>query len=111
MPDRSPPRGLVGVGTGGLVLEAIVLLLATPAVATAERGHVVGWHLGYLLAAAALLVLAAALLRRPGGRLFGAAVQVVVVGAGVVTWPMYVVGLAFAGIWAYYLRLWRSAGR
>jgi hypothetical protein len=29
-----------------------------------------------------------------------------VVVAGVVTWPMYVVGVAFAAIWAYWLAQW-----
>jgi hypothetical protein len=32
--------------------------------------------------------------------------QVFVVASGLVTWPMFVVGLAFAGIWVYWLRLW-----
>jgi hypothetical protein len=105
------PRGLVGVGIGGLVLEALVLLLAAPAVASAERGHVSTAGIAYLLALAALLVVAAAVLRRRGGRLVGTAVQPLVVAAGVVTWPMYVVGALFAGIWLYYLRLWRGMGQ
>jgi Protein of unknown function (DUF4233) len=108
--DRRPaPRGLVGVGIGGLALEAIVLLLAAPAVATAERGHVSAAGVGYLLGLAVLVVVAAAVLRRPGGRLVGSAVQPLVIAAGVVTWPMYVVGALFAAIWVYYLRLWRHA--
>jgi hypothetical protein len=109
--SEAAPRGLVGVGIGGLTLEAIVVLLATPAVTTAERGHVVAWHVAYLLALAVLLVAAAAVLRRPHGLLVGSAVQPLVVGAGVVTWPMYVVGVLFTAIWVYYLRLWREAGR
>jgi hypothetical protein len=28
--------------------------------------------------------------------------------AGIVTWPMYVVGVVFAAIWAYWLRLKRA---
>lgn len=109
----APPRGLVGVGIGGLSLEALVLLLATPAVVTAERGHVVGWHVGYLLGLVVLVVVAAAVLGRlrggTRGLALGTAVQPLAVAAGVITWPMYVVGLCFAGIWAYYLRLWRTA--
>ena len=103
-----PPRGLVGVGIGGLALEAVVLLLAAPAVASAERGHVAGWHVGMLLGLAVLLIIAATLLRRPGGLVAGTAVQPLVIAAGVITWPMYVVGVLFAAIWLYYLRLWRA---
>jgi hypothetical protein len=33
-----------------------------------------------------------------------------VVAAGLVTWPMYVVGAVFAAIWVYWLRL-RRLGR
>ena len=103
----APPRGLLGIGAGGLVLEALVLLLAAPAVASAERGHVVAWHVAYLLVVAVLLIVAAAMLRRRHGLAFATAVQPLVILAGVVTWPMYVVGVLFAAIWVYYLRLWR----
>jgi hypothetical protein len=104
----APPRGLVGIGIGALSLEALVLLLATPAVVTAERGHVVAWHVGYLVGLVVLLVVAASVLRRPWGLHVGTVAQPLVVVAGVVTWPMYVVGALFALLWAYYLRLWRD---
>src|SRR3954467_13833715 len=94
--NTAPPRGLLGIGAGGLVLEALVLLLAAPAVAAAERGHVVPWHIAYLLVVAVLLILAAATLRRRHGLVFATAVQPLVVLAGIVTWPMYVVGVLFA---------------
>ena len=106
MTQEAPPRGLIGIGIGGLVLEALVLLLAAPAVAAAERGHVTWWHVAYLLVLAVLLIVAAALLRRPNGRVFGTVLQPFVIAAGLVTWPMYVVGALFTGIWIYYLRLW-----
>jgi hypothetical protein len=104
----APPRGLVGVGIGGLALEAIVLLLAAPAIATAERGHVSAWHVALPLVLAALTVAAAVVLRRPRGRLAGSVLQPLVIAAGVVTWPLYVVGALFGAIWVYYLRLWRT---
>ena len=105
--DKSVPRGLIGIGIGGLTLEALVLLLAIPAVAGAERGHVTAWHLIYMGVLVVLVILAAAWLRRPHGLVPGTVVQPLVIAAGAVTWPMYVVGLLFAGIWVYYLRLWR----
>jgi hypothetical protein len=107
MSDATAPRGLYAVGTAGLAIEALVLLLAIPAVASSERGHVSAAHIGYLVLLVLLLIAAAALLRRRGGKVVSSAVQVLVIGAGVVSWPMYVVGLAFAGIWVYWLRQWQ----
>ncbi len=106
--SRPAPRGLMAVGAAGLVFEAIVILLAVPAVTTAQRGPV---HVGgvvYLGVLAVLLVAAAGLLRRRGGVAAASVVQVLVVAAGVVTWPMYVVGVVFAAIWAYWLHLRRT---
>lgn len=99
------PRGLIGIGAAGLVFEAIVLFLAAPAVASLRRGHVPAAGIGYLLGLGVLLVVVAGLLRRRGGVTAGTVVQVLVVAAGAVTWPMYVVGLIFAAIWAYWLYL------
>jgi hypothetical protein len=107
-PDAKPPteRGLYAIGAAGLGLEALVLLLAAPAVISLERGHVSWLKVGYMFALALLLVVGAVVLRRPGGKVFGSALQVLAIAGGVITWPMYVVGLAFAGIWIYWLRLW-----
>jgi hypothetical protein len=101
------PRGLYTIGSAGLAIEALVVLLAVPAVITAERGHVSAAAVAYLLGLVVLLVVAAARLRRRGGKVVSSAVQVLVVAAGAISWPMYVVGAAFAGIWVYWLRLWR----
>jgi hypothetical protein len=110
-PAVDPPRGLLGVGAAGLAIEALVVLLAAPAVVSLDRGHVSGWGVGYVLAVAVLLVLAAARLRAPGGKVFASVLQVLVVAAGVVTWPMYVVGASFAGIWLWWLRQWPRPAR
>jgi hypothetical protein len=99
----------MAVGAAGLVFEAIVLLLAIPAVTTAQRGHVHVGEVLYLVMLVLLLVLAAGLLRRRAGVVLATGVQVLVIAAGVVTWPMYVVGAVFAAIWVYWLRLRRSA--
>jgi hypothetical protein len=100
------PRGLYAIGSAGLSLEALVLLLAVPAVLSVERGHVSGLRVGYLGAMAVLFIVGAAMLRRRGGKAFATALQVLAIAGGVITWPMYVVGLAFAAIWIYWLRLW-----
>ncbi|HWC34592.1 MAG TPA: DUF4233 domain-containing protein [Mycobacteriales bacterium] len=100
------PRGLYAVGAAGLSLEALVVLLAVPAVASSQRGHVSAPDIGYLVGLVVALIVAAAVLRRRGGKVVSSAVQVLVIAAGAVSWPMYVVGAAFAGIWIYWLRQW-----
>jgi hypothetical protein len=103
---ETAPRGLYAIGSAGLGLEALVLLLAAPAVLSLERGHVSALKVGYLFGMAVLLIFAAARLRKRGGKVFATALQVLVIAGGVITWPMYVVGLAFGAIWIYWLRLW-----
>lgn len=111
-PDTKPAteRGLYAVGAAGLTIEAVVLLLAAPAVISLERGNVHWIRVGYMFALAVLLILGAAMLRRPGGKTFGSILQVLAIAGGIVTWPMYIVGAAFAGIWLYWLRLWPRHG-
>ena len=101
----------MAIGAAGLGFEALVLLLAIPAVTTAQRGHV---HVGsviYLAALAVILIVLAGTLRRPGAIVVASVVQVLVIAGGLVTWPMYVVGLVFAAIWAYWLHLRRTGRR
>jgi hypothetical protein len=105
-PAADPPRGLYAVGSAGLAIEAVVMLLAVPAVISAQRGHVSAIGVGYLVLLVVLLVVAAVVLRRRHGKAFATMVQPLVVLGGIVTWPMYVVGLIFAGIWWYWLRQW-----
>lgn len=100
------PRGLYAIGTAGLTIEALVVLLAVPAVASVQRGHVSGLDIGLLLGLFALLVVSAGMLRRRGGKVVSSAAQVAAVACGAISWPMYVVGAAFAGIWIYWLRQW-----
>jgi hypothetical protein len=109
-PVKPAPRGLMAIGAAGLVFEAVVMLLAIPAVTTAQRGHLHVAGVVYLAVLAVVLVLIAGGLRRPGGVTAGSVVQVFVIAAGVVTWPMFVVGAIFAAIWAYWLQLRRTSG-
>jgi hypothetical protein len=98
----------MAVGAAGLGFEALVLLLALPAVTTAQRGHVHVAGVVYLAALAVILIVLAGTLRRPGATVVASVVQVLVIAGGLVTWPMYVVGLVFAAIWAYWLNLRRG---
>lgn len=101
----------MAVGAAGLAFEALVLLLAVPAVTTAQRGHVHVAGVVFIAVLAVLLVVGAGILRRRGGVAIATVLQLLVILAGIVTWPMYVVGLIFAGIWAYWLRMRQLAGR
>ena len=109
---RTPeaPRGLYAIGSAGLGIEALVMLLAVPAVISSQRGHVSGLDVGCLVGLVGLLVVAAARLRRPGGKVISSVVQVLVLASGLISWPMYVVGAAFAAIWVYWLRQWHLPG-
>jgi hypothetical protein len=103
-----PPRGLMAIGAAGLVFEAIVILLAVPEVITGNRGHVPVGGIVYLLLVALGLVVVAGVLRRPGGVMAGSLAQLAVIAGGVVTWPLYAIGVIFGGIWLYWLHLRRT---
>ena len=85
LPDAKPAtvKGLYAIGAAGLGLEALVLLLAAPAVISLERGHVSWLKVGYMFALAVLLIVAAGMLRRRGGKVFGSVLQVLAVAGGV----------------------------
>lgn len=108
MTSADPPRGLIAIGAAGLSMEALVMWLSAPGIAALDRGHVPTLGIGYVVGVGVLLVVAAAVMRRPWGRTAGSAVQLPAVATGIVAWPMYVVAAVFAGIWIYYLRLWRD---
>jgi hypothetical protein len=111
-PEQTPPteRGLNAIGAAGLALEGIVLLLAAPTVITLERGDVHWVRVAAMLVLAVLLFVGAGVVRRPRGKQIGTVLQVLVLLGGIITWPLYVVGAAFAGIWIYWLRLWPRHG-
>lgn len=105
------PRGLYAVGSAGLTIEALVVLLAVPAVISSQRGHVSVPGVSYIGSVVVLLIASIAVLRRSFGKPFATVVQALVIAAGIVTWPMYVVGAVFAGIWIYWLRQWDYAAK
>ena len=100
-----PWKSFRGVMAGTLILEAIVVLLALPVVATVGGG-LGAVSLGYLLGLAVLLVALAGVQGRRGAIWLNLAVQLVVIG-GVAVYPgVGIVGVLFAVVWAViaYLR-------
>jgi Protein of unknown function (DUF4233) len=106
-PNPRTERAVRGAFAATLTLEALVVLLVPRAIAQFGSG-LVGWKLAALLVLAGLLVLTAALLRRRAGLLLGTALQLALIGCGFLTGAMFILGLIFAGIWLYLLRLRRD---
>ncbi len=105
---RDPGRSLAAVAAATLALQAVVVLLAVPMVISLTRHHLPAAGVGYLLALPLLLIVAAGTQRRGGvGVALGTVAQPLVVAGGVVTWPLYLLGLVFAALWVGYLSLRR----
>ena len=92
---RDPKRAMAATV---LVFEAMLVFFAS-LVAKDLSGLSTGQAVGGGVALALLLVLASGLLGRPGGYWVGSALQVLVVGTGVVLPEMIGVGLLFTGLW------------
>src|SRR5579884_4072322 len=105
-----PGRGLRAIGMATLALEAVVLLLALVAAYGLHR-HLRPATVGVLLGLTAGAIVLAPLQRRRAGPPAGLVLQVLVVAAGVITWPLYLLGAVFAALWMAYLRLRRYADR
>jgi Protein of unknown function (DUF4233) len=97
-PAPDPWKSFRGVMAGTLILEAIVVLLALPVVATADGGLTVGTG-AYLIGMAVFLILLAGLQGRPWAIWVNLAVQLVVIGGWVVSGAVGFIGLVFAGVW------------
>jgi hypothetical protein len=105
---RNPVAAVRGIAAGALVLEAIVLLLAMRPVT--QVGGPLGGSVGLTLLGGLIVccLVLAALMRFRWAWPAGLALQGLVVAAGLVQWAMVVLGLAFAGVWWYVLRVRRS---
>lgn len=105
-PMRDPARALRGIMSGLLLLEGVTVLLALAAVA-----HLSGLDAGLLVALAVGLIGLCAAVRRPWVGAVGTALQVLVVAAGVLAWPLFVLGLLFGGMWLAGVRMGRDLAR
>lgn len=106
-PSRDPWKGLRGVMAGTLVLEAIVVLLALPVVATVGGGLSVfsGVYVGGLGVA---MIVASGLQRRPWALGLNLTLQVLAVAGFFIHPALGVMGLMFAALWAYLMYLRRD---
>lgn len=104
-PAKDPWKGLRGVMAGTLILEAIVVLLALPVVATVGGG-ITAASGAYIVGLAVLMILGAGLQGRPWALWYNATLQVLTVAAFFIHPALGACGLLFAAVWAYifYLR-------
>lgn len=100
-----PWKSFRGVMAGTLILEAIVVLLALPVVASADHGltPLTG---GYLIGFAVLLVLLCGIQGRPWAIWVNLGIQVVLIAGWLVHGAVGFIGVIFAAVWALiaYLR-------
>jgi hypothetical protein len=106
-PDRDPWKGLRGVMAGTLVLEAIVVLLALPVVAT-TGGGLTGTTGTYVVVLGVAMVVMSGMQRRPWALGANLGLQLLAVAAVVFSIPLGAVGLLFAAVWAYLMYLRRD---
>lgn len=107
IPDPRTVRAVRGAFAATLVLEALVVLLVPRTVAQFGSG-LTGWKLTLLLVLAGLFILAAALLRRPYGLPLGTGLQAALIACGFLTKAMFLLGVIFALVWYYLLRVRRD---
>lgn len=98
--NKATRRALAAI----LMLEALVVLLVPRAIAHTSTG-LDSLKTTLLVVLAALMVIAGALLRRSWGIAVGSVLQLALIATGLLTAAMLVLGLAFAGIWLYLLKL------
>jgi hypothetical protein len=104
---RDPGRGLRMIGAASLVIEAIVLGLALVTI-HALHPTTSGDALAAVGVLTGLAVLTAAIQRLRIGPGAGLVVQLAVVAAGLLIWPLFILGAIFGGLWVFYLRMLRS---
>jgi len=97
-----PEKGLRGVMSATLVLEAITVLLAIPVAANTGCG-VGPVGLIVICALAVLLVAACGIVARPYALQVIIGLQVVMIGCWLITPPLGIMGIVFGVVWAIIL--------
>jgi biotin transporter BioY len=93
-----PWKSFRGVMAGTLILEAIVVLLALPVVATADQG-LTPLTAGYLIGFALVLVLLCGVQGRSWAIWVNVAIQVVLIAGWLVNGAVGFIGVIFAAVW------------
>jgi Protein of unknown function (DUF4233) len=97
---RNPQAAVRGLGAGTLVLEAIVLLLGIQPIRI-MGGDLSGWGVAAVIALAVVAILLAGVMKRPWAWTAGAVLQALLIACGLLHWSLAVLGIIFAGAWAY----------
>lgn len=101
---RDPARAVRSVAAAALALEGLTVLLALAPIAKLAGG-LTPLRAIAMIALAVLLLVTAGLLRRRWAYPLGSVLQVAAIAAGLLTGAMFFVGIAFALVWVYVLRL------
>jgi len=104
-------RALRVLGGSVLALEAIVVLLAIPAViVTGWLNAPAGVFIGGGIALAVALIVLAGAVTRPRAIVVGWVLQGLVFACGVLVPAMFIIGIVFGLLWFYAIRLARRSG-
>ncbi|MHB2022316.1 MAG: DUF4233 domain-containing protein [Mycobacteriales bacterium] len=106
-PGSGSGRGLRRIGAATLWIEAVVLVLAVVGLQGLRQGSR-GPAMAAVGALALGCVLCALVQQRQRGPGLGLVLQLLVVAAGVLLWPLYALGLVFGALWVVYLRFLRG---
>lgn len=104
---RNPSRAMRGLGSATLAMEALVLLLAIQPLRMIQP-EITGPQLIAVLSGAAVAILLTGLLRKRWGWWLGSALQVALVGCGILHWTIGIVGVVFGLVWLYVLHVRRN---
>lgn len=103
-PPGDPWRSFRGIMAAALILEAIVVLLALPVVATGEPG-LTAVSGTFLIGMALVLVLMAGVQGRPGIIWVNLGVQAVFIAGALIDGAIGFIGVVFAAVWALLIYL------